>query len=212
MVEGAASAKEDHAALAYTLEQVLEAATVLLRATQQYDDSHHDMCHPTSHNFEPYVPHCRDYYNEPDDDDDLNEFDSSRTIMRSLLSSSFDHSSIDWEFYLTNVGGAMLCIAAVALIAGLFLGYLTLDAFDLRIVERASLDFEEREYARTILPIVVERHRVLVTLLILNGLAYETCEFCWALYMLVFPWLACFVCRMFVNGFTLVLFMFSLSF
>ena len=67
----------------------------------------------------------------------------------------------------------MILVAAVALIAGLFLGYLTLDALDLRILQRASLHPEERVWAATILPIVVERHRVLVTLLLLNGLGVE---------------------------------------
>jgi len=91
----------------------------------------------------------------------------------------------------------MLCIAAVALIAGLFLGYLTLDAFDLRIIQRASVNLEERVWAETILPIVVERHRVLVTLLILNGLAYETCElnayFCVSLLAILLLWPCCII-------------------
>lgn len=35
-------------------------------------------------------------------------------------------------FYTTNIVGAALCVCAVAIIAGLFLGYLTLDVLDLQ--------------------------------------------------------------------------------
>jgi hypothetical protein len=170
------------AAYHYSLEQILEAATVLLRARaeQPYssdDDESNHFCHPTLDEFEPYVPRCRT--SAEHDDSELWHW-HSLNIRRMQQDAVVVENG--WEFYATNVGGALLCIAAVALIAGLFLGYLTLDAFDLRIIERASLNFDEREYARTILPIVVERHRVLVTLLILNGLAYETCE-CYVLFM-----------------------------
>lgn len=154
----------------YSLERIVEAATVLLRARRGGLSNNH-FCHPTLDDYEPYVPRCRTSAEQ--DDAELWYWHGSSTSSRRMQDAVMEHG---WQFYATNVGGALLCIAAVALIAGLFLGYLTLDAFDLRIVERASLNLDEREYARTILPIVVERHRVLVTLLILNGLAYETCE------------------------------------
>jgi metal transporter CNNM len=79
------------------------------------------------------------------------------------------------EIFVTwNVLGALLCVAFVALIAGLFLGLLTLDTLDLRIIQRASMDEDERLYATVLLPVVEQRHLVLVTLLLMNALAYET--------------------------------------
>jgi len=147
-----------------SLDQIVQAASLLLQARDQADNDGAaaaalPFCHPSSYDYEPFLPHC-----------------SSSSNSHRNLGLQFPQHETTWAFYITNVGGAMLCIAAVALIAGLFLGYLTLDAFDLRIIQRASVNLEERVWAETILPIVVERHRVLVTLLILNGLAYETCE------------------------------------
>lgn len=80
----------------------------------------------------------------------------------------------EFIFLAVNIGGALICVAFVAIIAGLFLGLLTLDALDLQIIQRASVDPEEITYATKLLPIVQQRHRVLVTLLLLNAIAYET--------------------------------------
>jgi metal transporter CNNM len=77
-------------------------------------------------------------------------------------------------FYIKNIVGAILSVLLVGLIAGLFLGLMTLDALDLQIIGRASVDEDERKYAAVLLPLVSQRHRLLVTLLILNALAYET--------------------------------------
>eukprot|EP00544_Gedaniella_sp_CCMP2646_P010707 CAMPEP_0202505618 /NCGR_PEP_ID=MMETSP1361-20130828/47670_1 /ASSEMBLY_ACC=CAM_ASM_000849 /TAXON_ID=210615 /ORGANISM="Staurosira complex sp., Strain CCMP2646" /LENGTH=483 /DNA_ID=CAMNT_0049139383 /DNA_START=48 /DNA_END=1499 /DNA_ORIENTATION=- len=73
-----------------------------------------------------------------------------------------------------NILGAAGAVAFVALISGLFLGLLTLDYMDLLIIQRASIDEDERLYATNLLPVVKDRHRLLVTLLIMNALAYET--------------------------------------
>lgn len=77
-------------------------------------------------------------------------------------------------FYVYNIVGTVLSILFVALIAGLYLGLLTLDALDLEIIQRVSIDDHEIMYATNLLPIVKQRHRLLVTLLILNALAYES--------------------------------------
>lgn len=77
-------------------------------------------------------------------------------------------------FYISNLTGVFVAVFAVAVIAGLFMGLMTLDALDLQIIVRASHDQEERGYAATLLPIVKDRHRLLATLLIVNALAYET--------------------------------------
>ncbi|GAX18202.1 hypothetical protein FisN_25Hh186 [Fistulifera solaris] len=79
----------------------------------------------------------------------------------------------DW-FVIRNIVGVLITIATVGLISGLFLGLLTLDALDLQIMERASLDEDEKVYARELLPVVQNRHRLLVSLLVLNALAYES--------------------------------------
>lgn len=42
------------------------------------------------------------------------------------------------------------------------------------IIQRSSIYEDERRYATNLTPIVKDRHRVLVTLLIWNALAYET--------------------------------------
>jgi metal transporter CNNM len=67
-----------------------------------------------------------------------------------------------------------LALALVALIAALYLGLLTLDTLDLQIKCRASLDADERRYARALIPVIENnRHLLLVTLMILEDLAYE---------------------------------------
>ena len=78
----------------------------------------------------------------------------------------------DW-YVIINATGATLCVAFVALISCMFLGFLTLDELDLQIKTRAAIDLNERVYAAALLPIVRQHHRLLVTLLLLNAIAYE---------------------------------------
>lgn len=88
--------------------------------------------------------------------------------------SSHNNSFTEKEgFLIYNIVGSLLCVAMVAVISGLFLGLLTLDALDLQIIQRASLDEDERLYATTLLPVIKNRHQILVTLLLMNALAYE---------------------------------------
>lgn len=84
------------------------------------------------------------------------------------------HQLHDAGFYTSNVTGALCMVMLVALISGLFLGLLTLDVMDLQIIVRASPDEQEKLYAANILPVVKDRHRLLVTLLIVNALSYES--------------------------------------
>ena len=79
----------------------------------------------------------------------------------------------DW-YTIINIVGAALCVAFVALISCMFLGFLTLDCLDLQIKTRAAIDANERRYASQLLPIVRQHHRMLVTLLLLNAIAYES--------------------------------------
>jgi len=79
----------------------------------------------------------------------------------------------NFEFYLINVGGASFSVGLVAIISAMFLGYLTLDPLDLRIKMRAALDPAESEAAALIFPLVNQNHRLMITLLVMNSLAYE---------------------------------------
>ena len=89
---------------------------------------------------------------------------------RQLDENEEDH---DFQFYLINIGGATFSVGLVAIISAMFLGFLTLDPLDLRIKMRAALDPTEKEAAASIYPIVNQNHRLLVTLLVMNSLAYE---------------------------------------
>jgi metal transporter CNNM len=86
----------------------------------------------------------------------------------------FASLSEEEAFYFFNIVAILINVACLALITGLFLGLLTLDKFDLEILERASPDPEERQCASNLIPIVTDRHLLLVTLLIMDAFAYET--------------------------------------
>ena len=90
----------------------------------------------------------------------------------------YEEDEIDWEeegvFFYANLVGAVVCVAFVALISCLFLGFLTLDKLDLQVKARAAVDEDERRYATILLPVVGEHHMLLVTLLLLNAIAYES--------------------------------------
>lgn len=98
----------------------------------------------------------------------------SRQLLEILIPHEFESVEEEEWFYITNILATTIVIGCVALVAGLFLGMMTLDSFNLKIIERSSLDDNERLYAATLYPIVEDRHLLLVTLLILNALAYET--------------------------------------
>jgi metal transporter CNNM len=79
----------------------------------------------------------------------------------------------DLVFYLFNIGGATLSVIFVAIISGMFLGFMTLDGMDLRIKMRAAVDPTEKDAAAAIFPLVDQNHRLMATLLVMNALAYE---------------------------------------
>jgi tRNA1(Val) A37 N6-methylase TrmN6 len=92
---------------------------------------------------------------------------------RSLLQQVEGNNRDDTEF-TRNIIGAIIAVFCVAVAAGLFLGLMTLDVLDLQIIVRSSVDEDEIMYAKALLPIVKDRHRLLVTLLLMDTLAYET--------------------------------------
>jgi len=100
---------------------------------------------------------------------------SSESESETMLdSSSCGEEDNDNTWILTiNILGSLFCISFMALASGLFLGFMTLDPLSLRIKIRASVDTEEREYCTKLLPVVENQHRLLVTLLIVDAIAYE---------------------------------------
>jgi metal transporter CNNM len=97
-----------------------------------------------------------------------------RRLSTFQASNSSKTATKDEELFLTeNILGVVVSVGFVAIVAGLFLGLLTLDALDLKIIQRVSINEQERKNAARLFPIVNDRHRLLVTLLILNALGYE---------------------------------------
>jgi metal transporter CNNM len=86
----------------------------------------------------------------------------------------FDLASHDAYYFWSNLIWCFLLVLCVAVISGLFLGLLTLDPLDLHIILIVSISDEDKKYANTLLPIVEQHHLVLVTLLLMNGIVYET--------------------------------------
>ena len=82
----------------------------------------------------------------------------SRELIEILLHHSFASKEEEASFYWQNVLGALFSICLVATGSGLFLGLMTLDAFDLKIIMRSSVDEDEKRYAAALYPIVEERH------------------------------------------------------
>jgi metal transporter CNNM len=158
-----------------SLEDVQQAVALL----QSMGVSH--LCHDTDPAWQPYLPLCSD----PNENDvsyasyaaahaHAHEYHLRGTPTRSLFENDFATLQEAEHFYIVNVTGSIICVFGVALIAGLFLGLMTMDVLELRIIIRASLDEDEKLYASTILPIVEQRHLMLVTLLLINALFYET--------------------------------------
>ena len=67
-----------------------------------------------------------------------------------------------------------MCVCCAALAAGLTMGLVSLEAFDLRIKERSGTD-QEKRLAKKLLPLVTNtpHHQLLVTLLLCNSVANE---------------------------------------
>jgi len=78
----------------------------------------------------------------------------------------------DIWYYITNSGLAFLCVTVAALAAGLTMGLVSQDVLDLRIKEIAG-DADEKRYAKSLLPLMADHHRLLVTLLLINAIANE---------------------------------------
>jgi metal transporter CNNM len=79
-------------------------------------------------------------------------------------------------FLLTNIFLVFLCVLTAALAAGLTMGLLSLDPLSLEIKRRTSPSMEERKWSETLLPLLLghsKRHRLMVSLLLMNAIANE---------------------------------------
>ena len=68
---------------------------------------------------------------------------------------------------------ALLCVCVAALAAGLTMGLVSQEIIDLKIKELASDSEVERKQARSLVPLLIDHHRLLVTLLLINAIANE---------------------------------------
>jgi metal transporter CNNM len=73
---------------------------------------------------------------------------------------------------LTNASLAILCICVAGIGAGLTIGMLSIEPLSLMIKMRCGTPAEVMQ-AKVLLPIILKRHRLLVTLLLINSLANE---------------------------------------
>ncbi|KAL9184817.1 hypothetical protein ACHAXT_002594 [Thalassiosira profunda] len=79
-------------------------------------------------------------------------------------------------FIFKNVLLSLSCVLMAALAAGLTMGLYSLDPLSLEIKRRASSDPKEQQWSEDLLPLLVghsKRHRLLVSLLLLNSFANE---------------------------------------
>lgn len=118
-----------------------------------------DLCHPTTDYFD-ILPVC-----------DLESNDNIKRIM--LESGEGEFKNLSNKEISLNIIGVILCIIFAALAAGLTMGMVSLEAFDLHVKIRTATCESERQEASTLVPIVEQRHRLLVTLLLLNSLSNE---------------------------------------
>ncbi|GAX28949.1 hypothetical protein FisN_20Lh274 [Fistulifera solaris] len=84
-----------------------------------------------------------------------------------------EETAVDEAPWYFNLLAAGFCVSLAAVAAGLTLGMLAMDPLMLLIKERAGETEEERKMASTLLPIVNQHHRLLVTLLLMNSIANE---------------------------------------
>ena len=109
--------------------------------------------------------HDDDHDDDDDDDDDQKPEGDGRDVRDVIL-----HALL-----------SLLCVICAAIAAGLTLGMLSLDPVHLEIKRRSSMiGSDERRMSELLLPLIASqrrRHRLLVSLLLLNSLANEAVSF-----------------------------------
>lgn len=133
------------------------------------------LCHPNSHEFEPFFPNCEDFslrYNPDVLHGGSNGPEPLLSKWRYLLEAGPKNEKKDL-FFVRNSLFAATCVVLAALAAGLTLGLMSIDPLTLHIKMRAAATKEERDQAGALLPIVNQHHLLLVTLILLNSMANE---------------------------------------
>ena len=88
------------------------------------------------------------------------------------------------DIWLLNAGLTLCCVCFAGLAAGLTMGLVSVDRFQLQVILETALEdtvtpaerdelAREQHYAKNIMPLVSNHHYLLVTLLLLNSLANE---------------------------------------
>jgi hypothetical protein len=98
---------------------------------------------------------------------------SSGTPRRRIENEEEGESPDNYWFYIINASLALFCVCVAALAAGLTMGLVSQEIIDLKIREVASESDLEREQVRSLVPLLMDHHRLLVTLLLINALANE---------------------------------------
>lgn len=99
-----------------------------------------------------------------------------QTAEENTEESNAEESRSQYTSLIINAIISLLCVATAAMAAGLTMGLLSLDPLTLEIKRRASTSAEERKWSEDLLPLLVghsKRHRLLVTLLLMNAAANE---------------------------------------
>lgn len=82
-----------------------------------------------------------------------------------------DIEDTDQFFYINGIM-AFTCVIVAALAAGLTMGLVSQELLDLKIKEMAG-NVDEKKQARSVIPLIKDHHRLLVTLLLINAMANE---------------------------------------
>lgn len=110
---------------------------------------------------------------QPSQEIDLCEWKSKNLRHNSTRRHLDEIAAAEESPWYINLIAAFCCVSLAAVAAGLTLGMLAMDPLMLLIKERAGETEEERHMASALLPIVNQRHRLLVTLLLMNSIANE---------------------------------------
>lgn len=106
-----------------------------------------------------------------------NHVNSSNTTNTTNNESNTDENEEEEDlFIIANTLLSLSCVILAALAAGLTMGMLSIEPLSLEIKRRASFCPREKEWSEQLLPLLVghsKRHRLLVSLLLLNSLANE---------------------------------------
>jgi metal transporter CNNM len=136
-------------------------------------------CHPTRSDLKDF-PLCEPFAEEEEEEDDTTTDRGRRRHLEdyyAFIDDGYYHVEVvkepEWHFNLVRTLLAVLCVAVNSLACGLTVGLLSLDPLVLMIKARTG-DVQQSAQAQALLPLVKQRHLLLVTLLLLNTAACST--------------------------------------